>query len=175
MKPLTMQWLLFVVLVGLLSASAANTVEGLPFPDRETRERYNALIDELRCPQCLNTNLAGSDAMIAMNLRREVHRMVLEGTSNDEIKQFMFERYGDFILYRPRLMPSTLVLWLAPGLILVMGLWVWIKMGKLTRVRADLPSGGNESNNNETPALLSSEDIAEVERLLGDAESRTRP
>ena len=113
--------------------------------------------------------------MIAMNLRREVHRMVLEGTSNDEIKQFMFERYGDFILYQPSLMPSTLVLWLAPGLILVVGLWVWIKMGKLTRARADLPSGGNDSNNNETPALLSSEDIAEVERLLGDAESRTRP
>ena len=101
------QWLLFVMLVGFLPISAANTVEGLAFPDQQTRERYNALIDELRCPQCLNTNLAGSDAMIAMNLRREVHRMVLEGTSNDEIKQFMFERYGDFILYRPRLMPST--------------------------------------------------------------------
>ena len=80
-KPMTMQWLLFVMLVGFLSASAANTVEGLPFSDQETRERYNALIDELRCPQCLNTNLAGSDAMIAMNLRREVHRMVLEGTA----------------------------------------------------------------------------------------------
>ena len=77
------QWLLFVMLVGFLPISAANTVEGLAFPDQQTRERYNALIDELRCPQCLNTNLAGSDAMIAMNLRREVHRMVLEGTSND--------------------------------------------------------------------------------------------
>ncbi|NDG93189.1 MAG: cytochrome c-type biogenesis protein CcmH [Gammaproteobacteria bacterium] len=144
-RPMTfMQWLLFAMLVGFLSVSAANTVEGLSFPDQETRERYNGLIDELRCPQCLNTNLAGSDAMIAMNLRREVHRMVLEGTSNDEIKQFMFERYGDFILYQPRLMPSTLVLWLAPGLILVMGLWVWIKMGKLTRARADLPSDGND-------------------------------
>ena len=170
-----MQWIFLAVLGGSLSVSAANTVEGLPFPDQETRERYNALIDELRCPQCLNTNLAGSDAMIAMNLRREVHRMVLEGTSNDEIKQFMFERYGDFILYRPRLMPSTLVLWLAPGLILVMGLWVWIKMGKLNRGREGLPSDGNESNNNRTPVLLSSEDIAEVERLLGEAKPRTRP
>lgn len=169
------QRLLFVMLVGFLSMSAANTVEGLPFPDQQTRERYNGLIDELRCPQCLNTNLAGSDALIAMNLRREVHRMVLEGTSNDEIKQFMFERYGDFILYQPRLMPSTLLLWLAPGLILVMGLWVWIKMGKLTRVRADLPSDGNDLGDTDVPALLSSEDIAEVERLLGDAEPRTRP
>jgi len=169
------QWIFLAMLGGFLSVSAANTVEGLPFPDQETRERYNALIDELRCPQCLNTNLAGSDAMIAMNLRREVHRMVLEGTSNDEIKQFMFERYGDFILYRPRLMPSTLVLWLAPGLILVMGLWVWIKMGKLNRGREGLPSDGNESNNNGTPVLLSSEDIADVERLLGEAKPRTRP
>ena len=103
--------------------------------------------------------------MIAMNLRREVHRMVLEGTSNDEIKQFMFERYGDFILYRPRLMPSTSCCGL-PGVDLVMGLWVWIKMGKLTRVRADIPSGGNDLSDNEATALLSSEDIAEVERLL---------
>ena len=101
--------------------------------------------------------------------------MVLEGTSNDEIKQFMFERYGDFILYQPRLMPSTFVLWLAPGLILVMGLWVWFKMGKLTRARADLPSHGNDLSDNEAPPLLSSEDIADVERLLGDAEPRTRP
>ena len=53
-----MQWLLFAMLVGFLSVSAANTVEGLSFPDQETRERYNGLIDELRCPQCLNTNLA---------------------------------------------------------------------------------------------------------------------
>lgn len=176
MKPMPLiQWLLFAMLVGFLPVSAANTVEGLSFPDQETRERYNGLIDELRCPQCLNTNLAGSDAMIAMNLRREVHRMVLEGRSNDEIKQFMFERYGDFILYQPRLMPSTLVLWLAPGLILVMGLLVWIKMGKLTRARADLPSDGNDLSDSEAPALLSSEDIADVERLLGDAEPRTRP
>lgn len=168
------QWLLFVMLVGFLSMSAANTVEGLSFPDQQTRERYNGLIDELRCPQCLNTNLAGSDALIAMNLRREVHRMVLEGVSNDEIKQFMFERYGDFILYQPRLMPSTLVLWLAPGLILVMGLWVWIKMSRLTRDRIGSPSDGNGSSDTEAPALLSSEDIAEVERLLRDAESRRR-
>ena len=56
-----------------------------------------------------------------------------------------------------------------------MGLWVWIKMGKLTRARADLPSDGNDLSDSEAPALLSSEDIADVERLLGDAEPRTRP
>ena len=60
-------------------------------------------------------------------------------------------------------------------LMLVMGLWVWIKMGKLTRARADLPSDGNDLSGNEVPPLLSGEDIADVERLLGDTEPRARP
>ena len=74
------------------------SIDAYPFPNEELAVRYDALIAELRCPQCLNTNLAGSDAMIAQDLRREVHRMLLDGRSDDEILDFMHERYGDFIL-----------------------------------------------------------------------------
>ncbi len=104
----------------LLTVPNANAaIDAYPFPNDELRERYQQLIDELRCPQCLNTNLAGSDAMIARDLRREVHRLLLDGKTDDEILDFMQKRYGDFILYDPKLKSSTLLLWFGPLLILL--------------------------------------------------------
>ena len=153
--------LCFLLLVS--PALLASTVEDLTFPDDSMRVRYQQLIDELRCPQCLNTNLAGSDAMIAANLRREVYRMLIEGESDEAIKSFMFERYGDFVLYRPRLMPSTWVLWLLPGILLLVGLWIWHAMARLSRsVIGDQPE-------------LSDLELAEVERLLGEADREREP
>ena len=95
------------------------TIDAYPFPNEELERRYDNLIAELRCPQCLNTNLAGSDAMIAQDLRREVHRMLLEGRSDDEILTFMHERYGDFILYDPKVSSSTFLLWFGPAIFLL--------------------------------------------------------
>tara|TARA_B110000263_G_scaffold119691_1_gene104169 strand:- start:1055 stop:1486 length:432 start_codon:yes stop_codon:yes gene_type:complete len=105
-------------------------IDAYPFPDEQLQQRYDGLIAELRCPQCLNTNLAGSDAMIAQDLRREVHRMLLDGHTDDEILAFMYERYGDFILYRPRLGAGTLVLWLGPLLLLMFAGFVWFRLAR---------------------------------------------
>ena len=105
-------------------------IDAYPFPDEQLQQRYDGLIAELRCPQCLNTNLAGSDAMIAQDLRREVHRMLLDGHTDDEILAFMYERYGDFILYRPRLGAGTLVLWLGPLLLLMLAGFVWFRLAR---------------------------------------------
>ena len=105
-------------------------IDAYPFPDEQLQQRYDGLIAELRCPQCLNTNLAGSDAMIAQDLRREVHEMLLEGYDDDEILTFMYERYGDFILYRPRLGFGTLILWLGPLLLLVIAGLVWFRLAR---------------------------------------------
>ncbi|MDZ7683696.1 MAG: cytochrome c-type biogenesis protein [Gammaproteobacteria bacterium] len=110
-----------VVLMTLLSLSAHAAIDAYEFPDEALETRYTNLIEKLRCPQCLNTNLAGSDAMIAKDLRREVHRMLLEGKSDEEILAFMHERYGDFILYEPRVTPATLVLWYGPFVLLGVG------------------------------------------------------
>lgn len=99
-------------------------IDAYPFPDDELRQRHNALIDELRCPQCLNTNLAGSDSMIAKDLRREVHRLLLEGKSDEEILDFMYQRYGDFILYKPRLQRGTIILWFGPLFLLLVAVVV---------------------------------------------------
>lgn len=112
---------LFVMLAMLLSPLAYAAIDAYPFPNEKLEARYNDLIEELRCPQCLNTNLAGSDAMIAKDLRREVHRMLLEGKSNEEILDFMHDRYGDFILYQPRVTPATYLLWYGPFVLLGIG------------------------------------------------------
>lgn len=114
-----MKRLIIAVALITFALSGVAAIDAYPFPNEELRERYNALIDELRCPQCLNTNLAGSDAMIAQDLRREVHRLLLEGKSDDEILEFMHYRYGDFILYKPRVTPQTWALWFGPVLLLL--------------------------------------------------------
>jgi len=91
--------------------------------------RYYDLIAEFRCPQCLNTNLAGSDAMIAQDLRKTILRLLIDGKTDAEIETYLYDRYGDFILYEPRLTPRTWLLWLGPVGLGVMGFWIWLSLG----------------------------------------------
>ena len=96
-------------------------VDAFQFNDLEQQSRFRKLSDELRCPMCQNTNLSGSTGGVAEDLRREIYRMILEGKSNEEIEQFMFERYGDFIFYRPRFRAETVLLWFGPLIFLLIG------------------------------------------------------
>lgn len=112
------RFVLAVLILMSLSSPGWAAIDAYSFPDDEMRDRHNSLIDELRCPQCLNTNLAGSDSMIAKDLRREVHRLLLEGYTDEEVLDFMYERYGDFILYEPRVSARTYVLWFGPLVLL---------------------------------------------------------
>ena len=103
------------------------------FESPEQKTRYEQLIAELRCPKCLNTNLAGSDAPIAADLRQHVHNMLKAKHTDAEILAFMQSRYGDFILYKPRLTAATLLLWFGPLLMLAAGLlimWYWFASSK---------------------------------------------
>ncbi len=115
---------LILLLVLSFPLVVLGAIDAYEFPDKELRDRYNDLIDELRCPQCLNTNLAGSDAMVAKDLRRTVHTLLLEGKSDDEVREFMLARYGDFILYDPQLKKETLLLWFGPLILLLIALIV---------------------------------------------------
>ena len=117
-------WLIVVFLFSKESVLAS--IDAYPFPNKELTDRYEQLISELRCPQCLNTNLAGSDAMIAQDLRREVHRMLIEGKTDKEVLDFMYFRYGDFVLYDPRFDLKTLALWLSPLLLLLAAGFIWL-------------------------------------------------
>ncbi|MED5412764.1 MAG: cytochrome c-type biogenesis protein [Pseudomonadota bacterium] len=96
-------------------------VDTFEFENEVQQQRFRTLSDELRCPMCQNTNLSGSTGGVAEDLRREIHRMIIEGMSDREIEQFMFERYGDFIFYRPRLRAETAFLWFGPLFFLLIG------------------------------------------------------
>jgi cytochrome c-type biogenesis protein CcmH len=95
------------------------------FDDPVLNERYRALIREIRCPKCLNESIAESKAPVAADLRREVRRLIGEGASDDEVKTFLSSRYGEFVLYRPRMTPTTFVVWAAPFLLLALGGFVF--------------------------------------------------
>lgn len=113
-------------LLWLLPLSATAVVDVYEFQTPEDEARYEYLIDELRCPKCQNQNLSGSDSQIANDLRRELRRMITEGQSDSEIKDFMVARYGDYVLYRPRLTSKTYALWFGPIALLGLGAFVLI-------------------------------------------------
>ena len=119
----------FIALALVLFAPGAGAkVEVLSFdtPDRE--QRYNTLIKELRCLVCQNQNLADSNAELAKDLREKTYEMIQAGVSDDEIVDYMINRYGDFVLYRPPVKTSTVFLWLGPFIALLIGLFVVTRM-----------------------------------------------
>lgn len=109
--------LLIALLTSSLSTFAAIDVRDFRSPADEAR--YRALIDELRCPKCQNTNLAGSDAGLADDLKTRVYEQIQAGKSDSEIRDYLIARYGDFISYKPPLRASTLLLWWGPALLLI--------------------------------------------------------
>ncbi|WP_303746758.1 cytochrome c-type biogenesis protein [Stenotrophomonas pigmentata] len=113
--------LLWVCLAFTASAQPVGDPSPLQYRDRAEEVRFHALTAELRCVQCQNQSLADSNAQIAHDLRREVLKLMHEGRSDAEIKQFLVERYGEFVLYRPQLEASTVLLWFGPGLLLLAG------------------------------------------------------
>jgi len=127
------------MLFGLLALplQAIDTEQDLPSP--ELQQRYDRLINELRCLVCQNQSIADSNAGLATDLRREVHSMLLAGKTDAEILKFMTDRYGDFVLYRPPFVRRTLLLWLAPALLLGIGMLVAVRVvrGRGRLVRAD--------------------------------------
>jgi cytochrome c-type biogenesis protein CcmH len=116
-----MKKLLIVLAFALAVTPAAAIDAGKAFDDPELQARYEKIIDEVRCLKCQNQTIKDSNAFLASDLRREIRRMLTEGKSDEEIFDFLVERYGEFALYRPRMSGKTLVLWLAPGLLLLGG------------------------------------------------------
>ncbi len=120
-----MKWmagaLLWLGMALAASAQPAGDPTPLQYRDRAEEARFHALTAELRCVQCQNQSLADSNAQIAHDLRREVLTLMHEGRSDAQIKQFLVERYGEFVLYRPAMEPGTALLWFGPGLLLLTG------------------------------------------------------
>jgi len=111
------------LLLGLLVSTAAVAIDNEPaFEDPAMQSRYDALIRELRCTVCQNQTIADSNASLARDLRREVRRLMEEGRTDQEIRDFLTDRYTDFVLYNPPVKPRTYLLWAAPGLLVAIGL-----------------------------------------------------
>jgi cytochrome c-type biogenesis protein CcmH len=139
-----------LVLTLTLSASVlaqrSDVQEPMVFQSKQQEERFNQLTRELRCLVCQNQNLADSDAQLAHDLRAEVHEMLVAGKSDDEIKLFMVERYGDFVLYRPPVQENTYLLWLAPAGLLLIG--AFVLRGNIKKRAALLESTPNDEPGN---------------------------
>lgn len=131
----------FVVCVCLLSFSAFAIDTGRAFEDPEMQARYERLIAEVRCVTCQNQAIKDSNAFVAADLRREIRRMMGEGMSDGEIADFLVARYGDFILYRPRTSGKTLMIWIAPFLLILFGV---VAFARVIKHRMTLPIEGEE-------------------------------
>ena len=154
-------------LLGLLLALALalplQAREAAPLAaDEATEKRLVTISSELRCLVCQNESLAGSNAELANDLRREIRSMIRAGRSDAEITDFMVSRYGDFVLYRPPLKGSTLLLWFGPLLLLIVALAAMIRY---LRRRAAMPEA----------SPLTDEQRRQADRLLdaGDREAKS--
>jgi cytochrome c-type biogenesis protein CcmH len=148
---------LLVWLLGQASAVfSASQIDTFEFASAVEERRFKALIQEFRCPKCLNTNLAGSDAPIAQDLRKVVYRLVVtEGMTDQEVRDYLQARYGDFVLYNPPFTSRTWYIWIVPLALGGLGLLV------LLRLRRSVPK--------HTGGLGPSEQ-ARLKRIVGDTQ-----
>jgi cytochrome c-type biogenesis protein CcmH len=119
----------------LLAARTSQAVDTTQMPTPALQERYLGLTHELRCMQCQNEAISDSPVSLAADLRRQVAEMLIAGKSDDDVRNYMVARYGDFILFRPRVSVRTIWLWSAPGILLLIGAAVAVRV---TRQRAAL-------------------------------------
>ncbi|HEY5802590.1 MAG TPA: cytochrome c-type biogenesis protein [Lysobacter sp.] len=118
----------------------------LRFESASEEQRFHALVSELRCVMCQNQSLADSNAQIAVDLRREVLELMRQGKDDREIKQFLVDRYGEFVLYRPQVESKTWLLWFGPALVLLAG---GVVVAGAVRKRRQAPATTTKADSNE--------------------------
>ena len=121
-----------------ISISSSANLDFYSFPTSKLEQRYQHLIQELRCLVCQNQNLEDSNADLAKDLRKKTYEMLIDGRSDSEIIDFMISRYGNFVTYRPPFSRITFILWFAPALLMFVGvvvLWRVALHSKLTSIK----------------------------------------
>lgn len=143
----TMRWLMLLTLMmPAASALAVSQIDTFEFADEIEQRRYRALIEEFRCPKCLNTNLAGSDAPIAQDLRKTVYRLVArEAMSDQQVRDYLQARYGDFVLYDPPFNARTWYIWLVPIALALLALLVLLRMQRAGQRAATALDAGQQA------------------------------
>ncbi|MFC6338899.1 cytochrome c-type biogenesis protein CcmH [Pseudomonas sp. CCM 7891] len=136
------RWLAAAVLGLCMTGLAHAAIDTYEFAKDGDRERFRELTKELRCPKCQNQDIADSNAPIAADLRKEIFRMLGEGKDNQQIIDFMVDRYGEFVRYKPALTGKTALLWFGPAGLLLAGVVV---MAVIVRRRRVVPTDGSDS------------------------------
>lgn len=150
---------ILIPLIWLLSALAGAQTAQPTATDPVANKRAVALAEELRCLVCQNQSIADSNAELAVDLRRQIQEQIAEGRSDRQIIDYMVERYGDFVLYRPPLKTTTLLLWMGPPLLFFIGLWLLLLYLRQRRSHAVVEP-------------LSAADRARAAALLGDQQDK---
>ena len=153
-----MKFLITLFLV-LQCSFAVHANEATPLAEDPVVEQRLVLIaEELRCLVCQNESLAGSRADLANDLRREVRTLIKSGKSDAEIKEFLVNRYGDFVLYRPPVKPVTWLLWFGPLLLLLGAIWMLVRIIRSNQNKKDTP-------------VMDAEQRAKAQALLKETDS----
>jgi len=149
---MSLRVVLLALSLSVLGGVAQASIDAKPFNDPAKEALYSQLIGDLRCLVCQNQNLADSDAELAVDLRTQVHEMVLNGNTGKEVSDYMVARYGEFVLYRPPFSSRTAVLWAGPIVALLLAIFVaW----RVTGSRQSAEQGG-----------VSEADLARARELL---------
>ena len=148
----------FGCLLLLCSFILSAAIDVYQFDDPEKEKRFQELVYELRCPKCQNQNIADSNAEIAKDLRTKIQQMLIADKTNVEIVDYMVARYGDFVLYEPRVKPQTYLLWYGPVIFLLLGLVVvfWIIRGR----------NKNKENTEQQNVALTATEAQQLDALL---------
>jgi cytochrome c-type biogenesis protein CcmH len=130
----------FTVIALSASSAASAQSEEIAKPDPAVEARLKVLAEELRCLVCQNQTIADSHAPLALDLRNQIRAQVAQGRSDEQIRAYMVERYGDFVLYRPPLKATTLLLWVGPFALVVVGAIVfWVVVVRRRRAAPAMP------------------------------------
>ena len=140
----------FALLLLLIQTTFAENIEAKDFESPDQERRYHALIEDIRCPVCQGQSISGSNSSLAKDLREQVRQMIISNKSNKQIYQFMVDRYGDFVVFKPPLNWKTYLLWFAPLVFLV---FCFIYLIRSTRVKNEI-------------VTVSSGDVEKAKRLL---------
>jgi len=154
---LKIKWAASLLLL-LCSFIVSAAIDVYQFDDPEKEKRFQELAYELRCPKCQNQNLADSNAEIAKDLRTKIQQMLVADKTNPEIVDYMVERYGDFVLYEPRVKPQTYLLWYGPAAFILLGLMLvfWIIRGRMK----------NKNSVTENNTALTEAEVKQLDALL---------
>jgi len=148
-----MRALLAALLLAIAGAVLAQSAE-VANPDARTEERLKALAHELRCLVCQNQTIADSSAPLAVDLRQQIRGQIAQGRSDEQIRSYMVERYGDFVLYNPPFKATTAVLWAAPFVLLLAGALVFFSLVRRRRTASAAAPAVPPQRRAELEALL---------------------